>query len=77
MSTSKPTILPLVKESSIGGNVGSVQYVNVPAGDSLQPSLPRRAPAATTETRATAFALLLLADSEREPKPNERGHHLP
>ena len=31
ISTSKPTILPLVVASSIGGNVGSVQYLNVAA----------------------------------------------
>src|ERR1700675_556666 len=29
MSTSKPMILPLVVVYSIGGNVGSVQYLNV------------------------------------------------
>src|SRR2546422_5432955 len=29
MSTSKPTILPLAVAYSIGGNVGSVQYLNV------------------------------------------------
>src|SRR3954454_23082721 len=31
MSTSKPAILPLVVASYIGGNVGSVQYLNVAA----------------------------------------------
>src|SRR3954469_3460066 len=51
MSTSKPVILPLVVESSIGGNVGSVQNVNVPAWR-LAPAVPTAASvAAMSDTR--------------------------
>ena len=37
MSASKPMILPLVVVYSIGGNVGSVQYVNVARRVTVRP----------------------------------------
>src|SRR5207302_10828226 len=46
MSTSNPVIAPLVEVSSIGGNVGSVEFVKVPA----RPT----APSALTSARARA-----------------------
>src|SRR5581483_9995875 len=49
MSTSKPMIVPLVDVSSIGGNVGSVQNVNVPARGA--------APAALASANASAAAV--------------------
>ena len=48
ISTSKPVILPLVVASSIGGNVGSVQYLKVVAL--------RLAPAVPAAARATSRA---------------------
>ena len=51
MSTSKPTILPLVVVYSIGGNVGSVQYLNVAGRWRLAPAEPAAARATSRAGR--------------------------
>src|SRR5262245_62969037 len=63
MSTSKPLILPLDEASSIGGNVGSVQNVNVDArGDA--PAAPAPTTAATSTSRIAALRIARLLSLE-------------
>src|SRR5438067_235138 len=56
MSTSNPVIAPLVEVSSIGGNVGSVQYVNVPA----RPPAPAALTSASARAAVAAAATIVL-----------------
>src|SRR2546428_5101361 len=59
MSTSKPMIAPLGEVSSIGGNVGFVQYLNVPALFAA-PAIPTTASASVT-ARARPMVVLRIA----------------
>src|SRR5260221_10815057 len=58
MSTSKPMILPLVVVYSIGGNVGSVQYLNVAFAEwrfaPAEPAAARATSRASTESSVSA-----------------------
>src|SRR5262245_49452229 len=56
MSTSKPLIAPLEEASSIGGNVGSVQYVNVDAR-CAPPAVPAPMTAAATASRIAVLRI--------------------
>ena len=60
MSTSKPVILPLAVASSMGGNVGSVQYLNVPACR-LAPAVPATTSDAARTSRESIVAGLRIA----------------
>ena len=55
MSTSKPMILPLVVAYSIGGNVGSVQYLNVAGVTARARRSARRATASQQATSRTTM----------------------
>ena len=63
ISTSKPMMFPLVVVYSIGGNVGSVQYVNVPACR-LAPAVPATASVATA-SESTPSVRFMDASSSR------------
>ena len=57
MSTSKPMILPLVVVYSIGGKVGSVQYLNVAfAQCRFAPAEPAAARAASRVSRESSVS---------------------
>src|SRR5262245_56785931 len=60
MSTSNPPMAPLDEASSMGGNVGSVQNVNV-AARLAPPAVPATAIAAATARIAAIVALMLLS----------------
>src|SRR3954452_24679626 len=65
MSTSKPTILPLDVVYSMGGKVGSVQYLNVALA---RPDAPAAKTAKTTAGRTSdpmSLRILLPPDSTR------------
>src|SRR4051812_21867733 len=69
MSTSKPTILPLVVPYSIGGNVGSVQYLNVAV---WRPSAPAaKTVAAISVTASEMTSLRIDFSPPRDPDEEE------
>src|SRR4051794_41098609 len=63
MSTSKPTTLPLVVAYSIGGKVGSVQYLNVAA---RRPDAPAAQTRAIAATKMTSLRMCLLPRDPEE-----------
>src|SRR5947207_12026178 len=65
MSASKPTTLPLVVAYSIGGNVGSVEYLNVGGWRAAAPPAP--AVGAVTRVGGGTITILRVFPPTRNP----------